>query len=457
MRRYLLGIFSIALVSACSDSSTEITNGPIATATLDQQEEFEDFSANFSSDGSKGTFISQRDDGLAHVYLYDASLPTSKLSRLDDKLLLTPGEGKEYLNAISPSGNWVAMSRVLIATGLNQLMVASFVGAGNAKLELPAGTSLNELTFAQGSDDYLAYVERSGTSRTTKVVQLSGDATAVTLTEIGSFPNQEKPQLLFLDGKLQLITLGTSDPLSQPVTLNVFVPGVSGFTPSPVAIPAQSSGVAARPFFASRAGLFTVEPLSPNRTRKQNGPAPSVGTPEGPTVAILETIKQTDLFQANLSYNWSAEPYLTQEPLTIAAVSGSLEGEYLLVSGLDVYACATSTLQVATQKLIRRSDSKVITFILGRKAAETAWTEVITNPCGILDNSIDGVARQYDSTAIRSEWVGMDGEFAVVAVESFVTGDREIRLARFKMNWDAGTVSDATILDVSANARPLLR
>ncbi|RYZ57833.1 MAG: hypothetical protein EOP07_08745 [Proteobacteria bacterium] len=464
MMRNTLGFFSLALLSACGGSTSTTNNGPVQTATIDKLEQYEDFLPSYSSDGSKAVFISQRDAAaavepaptilprLAHVYLYDASLADGTLKRYDDRLGLVPTEGKEFLTSLSTSGTWISLSRVTIATGANQLIVGHFSGSSKTSIDLAAGHSINELGFAKGSDDYLVYVDRQSETKTVKVLKVSGDETAVTLEEVGSFPNQDHPLLNFIDGKLQLVSAATGMSLSSALTVQTMDPAAPGvWTVSSDGTLAQSQFSS---LFVSKAGLITKQALTTSRSRKKNGSSVVQTTAAAELSLILEEAKQVDLFQSALTYNFNADSYLAVEPLAISNISGTLDGQILLISSLDSFACTAAPLQMPTQKLVRQSDSKVITFTIGKKTTETAWNEIITNPCGVVDNSIDGVSRQLDATASRAELVGMDGDYALVSIESLVRGDRELRLARFKMDWDAGTVSDVTITDVSANPRP---
>jgi hypothetical protein len=464
MMRNTLGFVSLALLSACGGSTSTTNNGPVQTATIEKLEQYEDFLPSYSSDGSKAVFISQRDQAtssdpaqtdlprLAHVYLYDASLADGTLKRYDDRLNLVPSEGKEFLASLSTSGTWVALSRVSIATGTSQLIVGHFSGSSKASVDLPLGHSINDLVLAKGSDEYLAYVDRQSESKTVKVVKISGDASAVTLEELGSFPNQDHPNLNFIDGKLQLVSASVGSSLNQVLTVQTMDPQAANawtVTSDGSLTQAQFSS-----FFVSKAGLITKQTVTNARTRKKNGSSVVQTTAAAETSLLLDEAKQVDIFQSALSYNFTADSYLAVEPIVISNISGSVDGDILLLSGLDSFACTAAPLQMPTQKLIRQSDSKVITFTIGKKTTETVWNEIITNPCGVVDNSIDGVSRQLDATASKAEFVGMDGEFALVSIESLVKGDRELRLARFKLNWDAGTVSDVTITDVSANPRP---
>lgn len=464
MMRNTLGFISLALLSACGGSTSTTTNGPVQTATIEKLEQYEDFLASYSSDGSKGVFISQRDQAvsadpaqtdlprLAHVYLYDASLADGTLKRYDDRLNLVPSEGKEFLASLSTSGTWIALSRVTIATGSSQLIVGHFSGSSKTSIDLAAGHSINELRFAKGSDEYLTYVDRQSETKTVKVIKITGDATTVAVEEIGNFPNQDHPLLNFIDGKLQLVSAATGTNLNQVLTVQTLDPAV------PNAWTASSDGTLTQSqfssFFVSKAGLISKQSLTSTRTRKKNGSSVVQTTAAAELSLILEEAKQVDLFQSGLTYNFNADSYLAVEPIAISNISGTTDGQILLLSGLDSYACTAAPLQMPTQKLVRQSDSKVITFTIGKKTTETAWNEIITNPCGVVDNSIDGVSRQLDATVSRTELVGMDGDFALVSIESLVRGDRELRLARFKLDWDAGTVSDVTITDVSANPRP---
>lgn len=459
MKCPILGIFSLALLSSCGGSTTSTNVGPIQTAEIDLLEQYEDYSPSYSQDGSKGVFISERVDGLdgeglAHVYVYDSTVADRKLARLDDRLHLVPTEGKEFLSSMSPSATWIGFSRLTLSTGISQVYVSHFTGTSSAKIDLEAGHSLNEISFAKGSDDYLAYVERVGVQKTLKVLKLTGDATQLTLEEIGSFDDQEKPSLLFFDGKLQLVSLSTATGVKQIVNIRNFDPSNAAWTLSSDGTLSQSLQVSERPFFVNQAGLFTTSSLATARIRKKTGSAPAIATAAAETVAVVEGINQNDIFQSALTYNWSPEAYLATEPLTVGSLSGSPDGTILLASGLDSFACVAANTQLPVQKLIRQSDSKVITWTLARKVNTVPWTDVITNPCTVVDHTIDGVARQFDGTAARSEFVGFDGDYAVISVESFFTVDRELRLVRFKIDWDAGTISDATILDVSANPRP---
>lgn len=454
MMRSILGVLSLTLLSACGGSTKKISTRPVQTAEIDLQEKYEDYAASYSQNGSKGVFISQRDDGLAHVYVYDSTIADRKLSRLDDRLTLDPAAGKEYLNSISPSATWIAFSRVNITAGNSELIVNHFTGSAKASIALAAGHSLNQVSFAKGSDDYVAYVERVGTQKTVKVLKVNGDATAIHLEEIGSFADQEKPSLLFFGGKLQLVSLSTTDSVNQVVNFRNFDPGNPAWTLTSDGTLSQSLQVAARPFFVSQAGLFTTSTVTPPRIRKKNGTAPSIATDAAETVSVVEGINQNDIFQSALTYNWSTADYIAKEALTVGAISGTLDGRYLLVSGLDSFACAAANSQLPVQKLIRQSDSKVITWIPARLTSGTDWTDVVTNPCAVVDNTIEGGQRQFDGKAARAEFVGFDGDFAVVSIESYVTGDREVRLARFKIDWTAGTFSEVSLLEVSANPRP---
>ncbi|MBC7533074.1 MAG: hypothetical protein H7318_15990 [Oligoflexus sp.] len=455
MMRSILGVISLTLLSACGGSSTKTSKAPIQTATIDFQEKYEDYGASFSQDGSKGVFISQRDDGLAHVYIYDSTLADSKVARLDDRLNLDPKAGKEYLNSISSSATWIAFSRTNITAGTNELIVNHFTGTSLASVALAAGHSLNEISFAKGSDNYFAYVERTGMQKTIKVVKVSGDAAALTLEEIGSFADQAKPSLIFFGGKLQLVSLSTADAVNQVVNIRSFDPASPAWTLTSDGSITKSVQVAERPFFVSQAGLFTTSNVSPSRVRKKNGTSPTLATATSENVAVVEDINQKDIFQSALTYNRTSTDYLATEALTVGTISGSLDGRVLMVSGLDSFACAAANTQLSVQKLIRQSDSKVITWIPARLTSGKVWTDAVTNPCAVIDNTLEGGQRQFDGTAARAKFVGFDGDFAVVSIESYVTGDREIRLARFKINWDAGTFSEVSLLEVSSNPRPI--
>ncbi|MBC7661692.1 MAG: hypothetical protein H7249_18500 [Chitinophagaceae bacterium] len=450
--RYILSVAALVLLSACGSAKT--THPAIKETTeVDLLPKFEDFSAHFSADGSKGVFTSLRDANLAHVFVYDSTVAPN-VARLDDRLALPPLEGRELLNAVSSTAAWIVMNRITLASGLSQVLVTNFAGSIHATIDLPAGHTVNDISFAKGSDTYFAYVDRLDNARSTKVVKIGSAATSVTLTEVGSFADQERPDLMSANNLLTLSTLGTTGIGSQAVTVRSSDGSGGAWTLLSEGVLSLKTQDVVNPILLTQAGLFLPKTSVTKRIRNKLG-TPVAGA-AAETVQIIEDIGQIDIFAAALPYSWSAAPYVADEPITISSISGTLDGQFILTSGLDGIGCTAGSRQWPTFKLIRRSDMKVVTFMLARLAPDNVnkWTEVITKLCSVVDNTIPGgVVREVDSTITKGELLSFAGNFFVIAVNSYITIDQEIRLARFKLDWDTGIASEVSITNVSANSR----
>lgn len=436
---------------ACSDSTSTRTGlGPVQTAAYEKLEEFEDYLPVFSSDGQRAVFLSKRTSDVPLVYFYDAAANV-KLVRFDDLLGLDPADAKESLASINSSGTLVALSRTKLATGASQLIVSQASGVLKATLDLPAGASLNELHFARGSVAFLAYVERAGKTKTVKVLKVTLDSTALSLTEIGSFPDQSDVSFTLLDSRPTLISFGAADTnLEQAMTIRyydesqaVWVTGANGFKSK---VSSLSRSIA-----MTDAGFFSIARLSAPKIRNRLGTGPTVGQDViSEKVSISDSLSQMDIFSKALKYDFAAENYLSTEPLGVSAISGTADGQFLLTSGIDAFSCAQSSQQFPIVKVIRRSDMKAVTFLLARKIGTQVWTDIVTEPCSIFE---DGSSREYDTTVQQADLIGQDGEFFLVAIHSFARGDEEIRLAKFKVDFDLGVASEFSIGDVSSNSR----
>lgn len=461
-------ILSLTLLSAlvsgavsCSDSTTTRTNtGQALTATLERYEEFEDYSPVFSADGTKAVFLSNRSrvvvppstQALAAplVYFYDAAAET-KLVRFDDKLQLDPNDGKEALVSLNNSGDLLAFSRSNLAAGTNQLIVSQVSGARKAVLDLPAGASLSELAFARGSENYLAYVQRADSVKTLKVVKVSSDASAVTLSEVGSFTGQDRLSFQLVNGIPHLVSFAAADTdLKRAATVQSYDENAASWTPATGTFSVNLASLE-RPYDVNGAGIFSFTRLPAPKVRQKLGTGTTVGQDiETEKVTISDSITQLDVFASGLSYDFSNPAYLAAEPLGIAYASGSIDGQYLVLSGYDAYTCATSSPQILVQKLVRQSDMKMVTLSFTRAINTLPWTDVVTSACTVYD---EGTSRELDTSISQADFVGKDGDFFLLALHSFRTFDEEIRLAKFKVDFDAGTVSELTITEISDNHR----
>ncbi len=454
MHKYLsYPLVVMALVSACGNNNTSTTLLPQNTEQLDPLLQYEDYNASFSQDGSRGAFISRRsDDKTPHVYLYSAAAP---LVSLDDTLKLPLAGSQEPLASLSLTGKWVVTSRTDATSA--QVLVSSFPGTSQASVAIAADHVVTSLDFAKGSDDYFAFVERNGNTKTVHVEQVTGDDTSVTVTEIGNFADQDQPRLFFADGQLRLFTVSSAAAalVSQPVVLQNYTGTAGSWTTTSDGSLKINPNVLAQPFLVNKAGLFTSEVVAAPRIRNMLGNGPTAGIVV-PTVATIEDLQQQDVYQAALPYDFTNAAYRTAEATTVDSVSGTVDGAYLNISGLDSFYCVIAQHQIPVQKLIRRSDMKQITWMLSRRITSpvSAWTEVATDPCTTYETPVNGLVGEIDLTAAHADLISVNGTEVIYSIVSFYRGDGEIRLVKFTPDFDAGTVSGVTVVSVSANERP---
>ncbi len=453
MRHILsIGLLSF-IITACGDSSTTREGtGPVQTAPILKFVEFEDYDASFSSDGTKAAFLSNRTAGTPLAYYFDAAAET-KLVRLDDKLSLDPADGRESWVSLNNSGSLVAFSRFNAAASTLQLIVAEPSGAARATLDLPAGASLSSLEFARGSDDYIAYVQRVLGVKTLKVFKVDRVAGAsVTLTEIRLLEGQDKAHFLLVNNSPTLISFAALDTtsMSRAATIQSYDAALQTWASSVVPVSTSISSLD-RSLAVTQAGLISIDRLNPAKLRVRLGTSSTAGTDvAAEKVLVTEKASQNDVFAAALNYDFANTNYVTTESLSLTSISGSLDGEYLLTTGLDSYSCIPAVYQLPVMKLIRRSDMQTVTLIPARATGTVPWSELATSPCVSYDKA--GV-KDLDAAVSTAQLIGQDQGFFLVAYTSVIRGDSEIRLAKFKVDFATDAISETSITDISANSR----
>lgn len=439
--RYLLLPLVFCLFS-CGDNTDNTVGVPVNTLPLDVRVRFEDFSPAVSSDGTKAAFVSLRSEPNARVYLYDASL-TEKLVLFSDRAGIDTGE-QEWLTSLSPDGNWVLVYREK-AGSAGRVLLRHFSADATASesISLPENSSVDELIFDPNSQ-FFAVVQRTGGVRTLRLFSVSGNATAVSLQELQSFERKSHVRFVSNGSNLELVALDESSSGSRPIQRSTYDTGNAVFG-SFSEVGTLSLVAAERPFAVSLAGYFSVDNYDSPHVKTATGTASDVATR---TVSVIQKITQADIFSQQ-TFDFSATSYLEQEPVTVSALSLSPDGEYLLATSNDVVYCSSRSHVITFYRLIRRSDMRVLPISISRTPKTTPWTSAQTNACA-LDDSTES---DFDRFGFNGQIVAVNGNSFVLMIESQASGDRESRLLTFTADWTAGTISDATLTEISSNPR----
>ncbi len=436
-------------MQACSDSTTKNdSTGPAITSTFDQYEAYKDYNPVFSSDGTKAVFLSKRVGKISKVYLFDKN-HDQKLSLFSEKLGLAADEAQENLVSMNASGTLIALNRNDTKNFTDQIIVAAFGGEQKLAISVPEKVRVSELRFAKGSDEFLTYTLTESNTKVVKVVKLSSQNSELSQTEIGSFAGESHARILAVGTSLRLVSFAVNPKGgNRTAVVRTFDSASNEWTSNPNDIQLSISELE-RGIDVSPSGLFSVAKLVSPKQRQKLGTSATQGQDIiGEKMVIFDQLKVQNVFSSDAFSPVISASYLSHELAWISSLSSSLDGQFLVLTGLDAYSCKEAIRQFQTLKMIRTSDANTVSINFSRKSGSKEWTGVITKPCEIFDSN---TGFEIDTTINKAEIIGRDGEFFLVAIHSFINGDEELRLARFKLDFYSETISELTVSEISAN------
>ncbi len=434
---------------ACNETKDNTPrSGPVLTATIEQYESYKDYSPVFSGDGTKAVFLSKRVEKTPYAFLYDSGVDV-KLSRITEKLGLTSEGAQENLASLNQSGSFVAINRKDTKSVTEQIFIASLADERKASLTQAQGARVSELSFAKGSDEFFAYTVNQASVSTIKVVKLTTNDAEIRFSEVGSFEGESAFRFISLSDGLRLVSFASdSSGAPRPIRIRSFVPSTGEWTLQASDIKLSTSEID-RGYSLSAAGLVTASTLSSPKVRYKLGSSATLGQNiEGEKVSVFDSLKVQNIFASEMSYPLETSNYSKTEPVWISSLSSSVDGETIVLTGIDAYSCKETNRQFQTIKLLRAKDAKTISVNFARKSGTQAWTDVISKPCDAYDTA---TGLELDLTIKNADFIGKDGDYYLIAIHSFIRFDEEIRLARFKVDFDSETVSDLTMTEISSN------
>ncbi len=435
--RVCFGLIVLASCLSCSDSTTQVTSINDPTAATPEQIEFEDYSGHVTSDGARGVFLSNRSGGISLAYSFDQTQP-EKVKRL------TSTEGVEEKSVVmTPDASWILIWQK--SDSKSTLTLRDWAGTNSRNFDLePDDQVLSTSIVSDPStlNGYIGFSIRNKEGTTAKVVPVSLSNGTVLFGNAESWNNEDK--LLFsASKKMYSVQEGTASKKIIARSWN----GASWVN--------ESSTLELNAFGVSRGALGDLGFLYPQTPkekliRNKSGNRDFSGSNESSKVGVVDDLVFFDATGAT-QIDFSKEQFRAKQPLSIASVSASTTGNYLLLMGSDTYFCEDAkTLPVVVMTLVRVSDLATIPFIVSKKTTDSNWSQLVTNPCSLFKMQ---ETYEFDNTVVRASVYEINNGKLSILFESKATGDREIRFASFSVDWNALEISDTTFSEVSENKR----
>jgi hypothetical protein len=436
MKLYL-GILLALLLSSCGDTSEEEVLVADPTASTPELLEYEDSDLVLSSDGLKAVFLSKRTDGRSRTFTFDSSR-VDKVQAIEGT-----GEYEDSLVSLTSSGEWLAVIRY--TQEKPSLLIRDWSASQTLSLALDGSDRVTSLALVSDSgalNGFLAYSTRSAQGTVTRVYKASSVGGVVSLSDEAVFQGEESAE--FSDSKVLYTqkSLGTG----REVRARQWSGGAWGIVGSEIRIRSYE----AQRGFSSDIGFFYPKVLGEKLLRNKSGNRKFEGTIENAKVGVLDDLAlYSPLSGVNL--DTSAVSFRERQPLTVASISGTQDGSYFLLLGTDAYYCEGGSQQsFLVITLVRRSDMASIPLIVAKKSESEEWSMLISKPCDLLGAN---EVFYFDNSILKSSLkVTSDQEF-LLSYETNSTGDRELNLMKFRIDWEKLEASNVNFVSISKNKR----
>lgn len=439
MRMIIIPI--ILVVLSCGESSSKEVDSSAPVATQENTL-LDDFGAVVSEDGKRAVFTSRREARTYKTYLYDES-KNPKWFALYKTIELGEGE-QEYLTTSNNDASWVLTWRESPST--SYLLLNNFNGSSSTKL-LTVGSKVREIALAPTGNQVLGFVSNTSSVDATMLYSFTSGSSLI-LTKEATLSGETHPQFVMVGADLYVFT----HVLESNGSVKIKLRKRSSGTWLEQSISQAINAIDARmPSVATSKGLYFGKNLRTPRLRKK------LGTYEDKSkdyVANVGVISEWDHFASfsGAVVDMALGNLQNYAPLSLIDISATADGEYLLLTGNEVYFCKNKTLSTHALNLFRLSDGAVIPLHSTRETSTLPWTNLISNPCDYFDEETPAKNLDFDIQIGKAKIISVNGNSFQIAYETRASGDRETWRTSFQVSdWANKNIRDVIFTNMTQN------
>ena len=452
-----LAIYSIALLTACGDSSDEQESDvlPVTTGTA-YDPALVDYGLQSSLDAQKLAYLTRRSDGRSQVVLVDRSLPEGAQQQ---RLELATEQSSHEMLTISADGELIAY----VERGQNdQIKIRNFAGTVTATIDFATEGQTQRLAELRLAADgqYLIYslitADANGRPATQKsyVVHLQADNTTYTLATSDAL-DYEGGAMVVRSGNPFFVGYTVTDEEQTELSSLSFsyANGSFSFDPASSVKPVLNANANRHPMVITNNDVFAVSPLAEVITRQRTG---NQSLAEGESeedllkMEVSEQLLVKSLVQAETSISFSSDSYNSYVPATISAISASQNGKYVLVLGPNYYACEVLVFSGAQFLLVNTETGIAFPFTVRYKSADLTPEDIVQQPCLNLNEELPAISQPFDFRISEARLYQKQGSDFVITYTSRLQGNPDVYLMELSLpNIDEANI-EPTALEIES-------